>query len=48
MGKLDVKRNMLHTKAMQNPYFVSHMSHLSSLGSIAGEMRDKEGRNEKT
>ena len=49
-ANLMLKRNMLHTKTIHNPYFVSYKSCLipHPLGSIAGEILEKEGRNEKT
>ena len=46
-GNLMLKGNMLHTKTMQNPYFVSYKSY-NALGSIAGEILEKQGGNEKT
>ena len=49
LSKFDVKKKHIAYQTHPNyPYFVSHMSHPSSLGSIAGEILEKERRKEKT
>ena len=48
-ANLMLKRNILHTNTIQNPYFVScYMFHPPSLGWTAGEILEKEGRTERT